>query len=275
MSADVPADADPKAIKEPDGRVPRKHGARSAKDIKLVGAVASATKVLRHLSTAPSPVGVTQLARELHLNPSTCFNILKTLVHDDLVRFDPRSKTYAISLGVIELAKGALTQSAELRVIQPMMTTLAKTHDVTVTLWRRVSDDRMMLVAGAESDAAIRIHMTIGTRAPLLLGAMGRVMAASLNIPKDELKQRFDKLRWNRPIDFDLFLDQVEETKRNGWAIDDGYYHRGTMTVCAPVITGNGEVTMCCNATMFVGQHDPRRITQIADEVCAIGNSVA
>ncbi|MBX6370341.1 MAG: IclR family transcriptional regulator [Rhodospirillales bacterium] len=245
-----------------------------AKEVKLVGAVAAATKILRHLSTAPAPIGVVQLARELRLNPSTCFNILKTLVHEDLVELDPRTKTYAISLGVIELAKRALAQSSELRILEPQMKQVAQAHAVTVTLWRRISDDRMMLVTAAESDAATRISLTIGTRVPLLLGAMGRVMAANIELPEEELRRRFNALRWHRPIDFESFLEQVEETRQSGWAIDDGYYHRGTLTVSAPVLTKTGEVNMCCSATMFSGQHDPKRVTQIATEIVAIGRSI-
>ncbi|MBP7568356.1 MAG: helix-turn-helix domain-containing protein, partial [Burkholderiaceae bacterium] len=75
---------------------------------KLVGALVSGLSVLRYLAASGSPVGVTRIARELELNASTCFNLLKTLVHEGLVTFDDDTKTYAIGIGLVELARGAL-----------------------------------------------------------------------------------------------------------------------------------------------------------------------
>jgi DNA-binding IclR family transcriptional regulator len=78
---------------------------------KPVGALVSGLSVLRYLAGTSVPVGVTRIARDLDLHSSTCFNLLKTLVHERLVNFDDSNKTYTIGLGVVELAKGALEQS--------------------------------------------------------------------------------------------------------------------------------------------------------------------
>lgn len=64
--------------------------------------------VLRYLAAAQTPVGVSRIARDLELNPSTCFNLLKTLVHEGLAVFDETTKTYSVGLGLLALAKGTL-----------------------------------------------------------------------------------------------------------------------------------------------------------------------
>ena len=77
-----------------------------ASNEKLVGALVNGLAVLRYLQKARAGVRVTQVARDLGLNPSTCFNLLRTLVHEGLAGFDPISKTYVISIGVVSLAQG-------------------------------------------------------------------------------------------------------------------------------------------------------------------------
>ena len=63
---------------------------------KLVGALSSGLKILRYLASSSTPIGVTRIAKDLELNASTCFNLLKTLVHERLVTFDESTKTYSM-----------------------------------------------------------------------------------------------------------------------------------------------------------------------------------
>src|SRR5690606_29897484 len=104
---------------------------------KLVGALSSGLAVIRYLAATGAPVGVTRVARDVELNSSTCYNILKTLVHEGLVTFDESTKTYAIGIGLVELAKGALEQASYVRLLRPHLEALAADHRVTATLWQR------------------------------------------------------------------------------------------------------------------------------------------
>ena len=49
---------------------------------KVVGALASGLAVVRYLSIAATPVGVSRIARDLGLNSSTCFNLLRRSPHE-------------------------------------------------------------------------------------------------------------------------------------------------------------------------------------------------
>lgn len=242
---------------------------------KLVGAVLNAGKILRFLRATQGPATVTQITRQLKINPSTCFNILRTLIHEDFVQFDPVAKTYQLSLGIVALAQGALAHSTELHLLQPKIQELAQKHKIMVTVWRKISDDRIMLVAAAESDAPVRIHARAGTRSPLLLGASGRVFTAYAGLDRAALKERFHKLRLSRPLDFETFLGQVDDMRRTGWAIDDGYAYSGTLSVAAPVMEPDGRpINFSCSAIMFNGQYDPQRVMSIADELKRIGTTL-
>ena len=93
---------------------------------KMVGAVSNAVAVLRYLSTASAPAGATHIAKETKINPSTCFNILRTLVDEDLVHFDPHGKSSSLSLGMMDIAMGATVMGNDIGVVRPLMDVIAR-----------------------------------------------------------------------------------------------------------------------------------------------------
>src|SRR5437868_3167252 len=95
---------------------------------KLVGAVANAATILRFLRTTNGPATVTQITRAVKIYPSTCFNILRTLIQEDFVQFDATAKTYQLSLGLVALAQGALEHSPELHLLKPRIEAIARKH---------------------------------------------------------------------------------------------------------------------------------------------------
>lgn len=234
---------------------------------KLVGALASGLSVLRYLAAASAPVGVSRVARDLGLHSSTCFNLLKTLVHERLVQFDEATKTYAITLGVVELAKGALEQKSYLRMIRPHLDELALRHNVTVTLWHRTLDERVVLIDRADNDAAVRVHMSIGQRLPMWVAALGRVMAAHSDLTVAQLKARFSALRWEEPLDFNTYLAEVEEARRLGYAIDVGRFSRGITAVSAAVIGAAGQPLMAISTVGISAQFDKAAIRALGRDL--------
>lgn len=234
---------------------------------KLVGALVSGLQIVRYLSADRPGVGVTQIARDLQLNPSTCFHLLKTLVHERLVVFDATTKTYSLGLGLVELAKGTLQRNSYARMLRPHLEAVALGHNVTATLWQRVREDRVLLVDYVEAAAAIRIHMTIGQRLPSTIAALGRCMAAHSSMPKAQLKKLFSTLRWQDPPSFNTYLAEVEAARRDGFAIDPGNYVKGVTTVSAAVLDETGQAIMAISAVGFSAQFDKPRLQRLAADV--------
>lgn len=225
-----------------------------ARPEKVVGALASGLAIVRYLSVAGVPVGVSRIARQLDLNSSTCFNLLKTLVHERLVVFDEDTKTYCVGLGLVEMAKGALESASYARLVHPHLEAVAAGHNVTATLWQRVSEDRVVLVARADNDATMRVHMNLGQRLPMFISALGRTIAASSGLSRVELRRRFDALRWDDSPGFEAYLRSVEEAGRKGYAVDAGCYVKGVTSVSAAVLDMSGRPVMAISGTGFSAQ---------------------
>jgi DNA-binding IclR family transcriptional regulator len=247
---------------------------RASAPPKLVGALVSGLGVLRYLARNRGPTGVTRIARDLDLNASTCFNLLRTLVHEGLVTFDDETKSYAIGLGVVELAQGALDRASLVKLVEPHLNAIAVHHEVTVVMWQALNSERMALVHVAENHNAIRVQMTVGTRIPTFAGASGRCMAAFSGMTKAEIRSRFGALRWDSAPSFEDYWASVVKTRERGYAIDDGQYQRGATILAVPVFDPSRKPTMTIGGASFTTQLDAARIKALAGDLGALAERV-
>lgn len=243
-----------------------KSSPRVSAEIK-VNSVANALAVLRRLATADRPEGVSAIARNIGISPSSCFNILKTLTTEEFVQFDTENKTYTLGAGAVDLAIAALDPEAGFLRTRPVLEGIAREFRVTCGLWRR-NNDRLILLGTAESEEVARIRFTPGQRLPAMIGAMGRCIAARSGMPEGELAEAISVLTWNETPRFDRYLAEVRAASVNGYAIDDGSYLLGITSVAAPIISREGALTHCIAATTFKGRFD-------RDELRTLGKAVA
>jgi DNA-binding IclR family transcriptional regulator len=240
-----------------DEASPRK-GAAAAKSVATVSVkpVVNAVRILRHLSQSGTPERAVDVARTLGINPSTCFNILRTLVAEDVLDFDALSKTYTAGLGMARLAQQMVTQGHRLELARAPMQATAARFKVTVTLWRRLGDDRIVLMATECSPTDLRIEMVHGQRLPVLMGASGRLFAGHMGLSEDAVREVFSGIRWARPLTFDTYWREVNRAKRRGFAVDDGYFASGIVAIAAPVLNGAGDIAYTVSAVTFRNHHD-------------------
>jgi len=224
---------------------------------KPVGAVLSAVAILRYLAAQPAPAPNNQIARSLDLNVSTCFNILKTLAGEGLVSFDPASKTYMLGPGLVELASGALDQVGYLRLVHPELERFAAHWRVTTTLWLRVSRSRVLLVDLSQSGSVVQIHMRVGQRLPILVGALGRCMAGYADFRPEELRAMYAELRSDNLPPFDRFLAEVEDARRAGYAVDRDHFVRGITTISSAVLDTAKRPILAISAVALSAQCPP------------------
>jgi DNA-binding IclR family transcriptional regulator len=229
----------------------------------LAPAVVHALNILRHLAATDTAHGVSAIARHVGISPSSCFNLLKTLAAEGMVAFDTATKTYRLGNGVDAIARARPDDPVER--MAPGMAALAAANGTACGLWRVTPTDRLVLVHFADSETATRIHMTVGQRLPMLIGAMGRCVAAHSGLDDDALARGFAALRWARPPTFARYCREVARARRLGWALDDGDFLHGVTTVAAPVVDAAGTVRYCVANTLFHGQSDEAGLRRLGE----------
>lgn len=233
--------------------------------------VVNAIRILRYLSQTGAPERAVDIARHLSINPSTCFNILRTLVAEDVVDFNSLYKTYSAGLGLARLVEQLVTQGQRVERAAPLMQEFAARHRVTTTLWRRMGTDRIVLVSSETSPTDLRIDMPAGQRLPILMGASGRLFAAQMNLDEEQMRTEFEQIRWSRPLTFEAYWREVQRGRRRGWTIDDGHFSAGIVAVAAPVKDASGAIAFAVSAVMFRGQYDDEALEALGEELRQLG----
>ncbi|MEO5586981.1 MAG: IclR family transcriptional regulator C-terminal domain-containing protein [Novosphingobium sp.] len=207
--------------------------ARTVKDSKAP-AIARAAAVLRLLGKSDTALPLQTIARELELVPSTCLYVLRALVAEELVAFDPDTKRYALEAGVLTLARQWLRRNQFADLAQPALERLSQQFGTTMLGVQIMGLEHIVTVAAAQG-SGYQLNVQVGSRFPALLSATGRCIAAWGNYPEAELEARFAKLRWEEPPTFAEWQEQVAQTKVQGFGIDEGNYIAGVTVLAAPV----------------------------------------
>ncbi len=198
-------------------------------------AISRAAAVLRLLGKSERPRSLQSIASELGLVPSTCFYVLRALVAEEFVSFDPETKRYALEAGVLTLARHWLRRNSFSDLAQPALDRISHAFGVTAFGVHFVGLDHIIVVAVAHSGSNLQLSSEIGSRFPALISATGRCIAAFGDHPESELAARFKTLRWDEPPTWEAWKAQVEETRVRGFAVDEGNYMAGVTVVAAPV----------------------------------------
>ena len=237
-----------------------------------VRSVSQAFSLMRLLAVAAAPQSLTDLVRATGTSPSSCLNLLRTLLAEGVIEAD-QSKRYRLTpswQGIVE--QSVDTDTRMIAHARPAMLRLAKEQDTTVGLWRLGPKERLELIAIGESAAATRILLMIGQRQPIGGGATGRALAARRGVSEADLARLFAALRWQRPLEFPTYAAQVFAAAALGYAVDDGYGHAGICSVAA--FLPESDQTYCLSASVFQGSRNEAALGVLGEELCRVAQTI-
>ncbi len=241
--------------------------AASPARLREVPAVRRACAVLWLLGRHPDGLPLSQVARELDILPSTCLHILRELGTARLVAHDANAKLYRLGSGVLLLGRQFSQQSPFIQLAQPLLTQLSRDYGVGASAQERDGDDGMLVVAAASVLPGDMVSP--GGRTHLFTGASGRLMAAHSALSEAQLRQRFDRLRWQDPPPYERWRKEVRAAASAGLAIDAGCFRKGITAIAAPIVNADGSVDHTISVTTISAQLDVARRKQLVAAVQA------
>jgi DNA-binding IclR family transcriptional regulator len=215
---------------------------------KPVGAVVAAAKVLRILHGSERPLNASEVARAAGLHRGTAYNILRTLQAEDFVGYDEATRSYSVSLHILELAYGVLRRSGLMDLARPLMHTISDAHGVSVYLSKVLGPSSLLLLDWVGVAFRTDLYVTVGRPSPVPAGASGVIMAAFGSSSEPELEALFANVVWYEKPSFADFLARVKEAKKSGFAIDRGAMFQGITLVSVPVLSPTWELLLILTA---------------------------
>jgi DNA-binding IclR family transcriptional regulator len=215
---------------------------------KAVGAVAAAAKVLRTLHGSERPLNASEVARAARLHRGTAYNILRTLQAEGFVGYDEATRSYSVSLHILELAYGVLRRSGLMDLARPLMHTISDAHGVSVYLSKVLGSSSLLLLDWIGIAFRTDLYVTVGRPSPVPAGSSGVIMAAFGSSSEPELEALFSKVAWYQKPSFADFLARVNEARQAGFAVDRGTMFQGITLVSVPVLSPSWELLLILTA---------------------------
>ncbi|MGN6245561.1 MAG: IclR family transcriptional regulator [Motilibacteraceae bacterium] len=219
-------------------------------------AAARVADVLLMFATGPSALGVSEIARELHLSKAVVHRILQSLASRALVRVDAETRGYQLGPGAVALGARAMRDFDLRRVARQPLRELRDATRETTTLSALVRGSRLYLDQ-YESPQEIKMTVGLGRPHPLYAGASSRAILAFLpeEVLEQVLAQGLERLTPETLDDPADLRRQLTATRTSGYATSRGERQHGAGSVAAPVFGMDGDVvgsiSVCGPITRF------------------------
>ena len=210
---------------------------------------------------------ISDLSRELGINKSTVHGITRALEEAGALYRDRGSKRYTLGAAILELARVGYARIDLKDTARPIMEKLMRATKQSVFLGIR-SGNHVSILDIVESNRELKITSPIGTRVPLLAGALGKAFLASMDDKRAMSLIKSIGLRKftnNSTTDPNRYMRMVEETRENGYGLDDEEYIQGVRAV-ASVIRRSGQPMSAVWIVGFTPSMGADRMTDIARE---------
>ena len=245
--------------------------------MELVQSVDRTLTILEVLSDCNDGLGITEISSLVNLHKSTVHRLLSTLIYKGYVVQDEESSKYKITFKLFELGSKKVHKLDLLEISRPYTKMLMESVNEVVHLIIREETD-IVYIDKVEANNTISMASRIGKRNPMYCTATGKAILAYL--PEEEIrevwnKSKIVKLTKKTNTDFILFKKELQEVKKNGYAIDDEENEIGVKCVGAPIFNIKGEVVAAISVTGPVTRITDDKIDFISNEVMKCTNQIS
>ena len=186
--------------------------------------VKSASRVLEVLETLASegPLNLRDLAAHLRVPKSSMHALLRTMQRRGWLETDATGTLYGLGLRSLLAGSAYVDGDAVVRQTAPVLDELAERTGETVHLGRLEGRD-VVYLAKRESTHPLRLFSSVGRRLPAYATSLGKALLAEL--PPEQalacLPARMEAKTPKTITDPQRLLSDLEEVRRNGYAVDD------------------------------------------------------
>jgi DNA-binding IclR family transcriptional regulator len=199
--------------------------------------------LLDSIAASEDPVSLKILAADTGLHPSTAFRILGALIGIGLVERDSAGH-YLLGRKLVQLAgrvkRGVDIRKEALDVMQSLRDRLGETVNLTVR-----EGDEVIYIERVTPQRMMRVEQVIGSRAPLHVTAVGKLMLGELGdtfLDAYAARTGLPAYTVHTLNSIEALREEVQAASRNGYALDNEEAEEGVGCIGALIRDASGAV---------------------------------
>jgi len=212
------------------------------------------------------PMTLTEISKELSLHKTTVSRLAGSLISMGYAKRNPDGR-YALTFKMLGLAGRMLEKTDIISLSRPHIERLAEISGETVHFVRR-EGIWIVYIDKVESNAnSVRMVSRIGLRQPVYCTAVGKAMLAEL--PLEKVREIWDgseikKYTPNTITDFNDLLNELEEIRKNGYAIDNEENELGVRCIAASIKNFEGRADNAFSISAPVSRLGDERVEMLS-----------
>lgn len=211
-----------------------------------IDAVGRAVRLLRAFLVPPHRFGVTELSQATGFNKNQVFRLLRTLVAEGVLSWDPETKTYTLSYAMTEFGAVASRGSSLVQAAAPVLDRLAQETGETVNLIAWADEFTAICIDKRDSARLLQITAKIGARFALHAGAVPKLLLAYSPPERVErylaLRQPLQQFTPHTITDPEELRAELARIRARGYSVSDEDLDLGACAIAAPIFDRRGDV---------------------------------
>lgn len=239
-----------------------------------IRAVERAFTLLDVLARSDHPLTLTELSVRTEMSKATVIRFIAALEQWSLVQ--KIHTGYQLNVGTLPLAYAFLMNDSLNRAALPVLQQVALNTQETVTMYVRAGMERVV-VQRVEGRTPFAHTLPVGQRLPLLLGAPGLVLAASMQAADRYalLEHHPDVvLATGQQLDRAAMEARLDEVARQGYAVSRSERLQHIFSAAAPVLTADQTVKAAVSITAHEKRVTPEQVETLVEEVVRAARTI-
>ncbi len=234
-----------------------------------------ACEVIELIAGSPGGIPLKKIAVELEIPRTTALRITQTLLDAGFLAQNEEG-SFTLGTALVKLGVQALDNLDIRNFARPVLRALAEDTGESCHL-AMLNGDKALLIEVADSPHPVRIASRPGTRVDLHCSSTGKVFLA-FQIPEPaKFIENLELLKHTDNTDSTpaAVLASIEQTRKQGYAIDEEEYVKGVRCIAAPVTDAFGKTIAAVGITASTSTFTKPKIRTMADKILKAANLIS
>jgi DNA-binding IclR family transcriptional regulator len=241
------------------------------------GTVGKSLALLDDVAALGRPVRYSELLSRSGQPKATLHRLLRSLVKQGMLAYDPDDHTYRLGLRLVRLAHAAWAQSSLAPVARPWLDRLSELTGLTVHL-AQLDGGHVLYVDKRSAVRPVEMFSQAGRIGPAYCTGVGKAMLAALDpaaLGEALTLQAFHRFTATTLTTPEALRAELDRIRERGLAFDREEHEPGIICVAAAIRAAGGRLLGAVSATSTTERNTPDDLARFGPDLRATADAIA